>query len=290
MPGPRDYRAGSERALYLLSQGTCYFPSCTEPVIRFIEDVPVSNMHITHICGANPGSARYDSTMTDEQRAAFANLLLTCKPHHDLIDRIDPERFTVSLLREWKADREGDGATALRGINGLTEERLAELLEGAFRASIPQREIMIEIAGAIFHNYSQAISVPLGSWRNILRDNPELSGNQQAVIVTVHNIGYARTSVEDISLSFVFADVKGRRYESPLMGRNDFPAINPCLPKPLQVGAPAVHWLTSLSTLGTLLPFLSTADRVRVRGNARLGSGEIISTEAQPATLIPYDN
>jgi hypothetical protein len=228
--------------------------------------------------------------MTDEQRAAFANLLLTCKPHHDLIDRIDPDRFTVSLLREWKANREGDGATTLGGLNGLTEERLAELLEGAFRASIPQRKITIEIAGAIFHDNFQAVSVRLDSWRAILRDNPHLFGNQQAVIVTVCNIGYAPTSVEDISLSFVFVDAKGKQYESPLMGRNDFPAINPCLPKPLEVGAPAVHWLTSLSTLGTLLPLLSTADGVRVQGNARLGSGETISTETQPAALIPYAN
>jgi hypothetical protein len=123
-----------------------------------------------------------------------------------------------------------------------------------------------------------------------LRDNSHLSGNQQAVIVTVCNVGYAPTSVEDISLSFVFVDAKGKQYESPLMGRNDFPAINPCLPKPLEVGAPAVHWLTSLSTLGILLPFLSTADGVRIQGNARLGSGDTISTETQPAALIPYAN
>jgi hypothetical protein len=38
------------------------------PVIAFVEGEPVSNADIARICGANPGSPRYDPSMTDDER------------------------------------------------------------------------------------------------------------------------------------------------------------------------------------------------------------------------------
>ena len=74
MSGPRDYSAGTERALFLLAQGTCYYPDCPTRVITFVEEgVPVVNVHIAHISGAKPWSARFDPAMSDKERAAFDN-------------------------------------------------------------------------------------------------------------------------------------------------------------------------------------------------------------------------
>lgn len=87
MPGPRDYGTGTEKALFLLSQGTCYYLDCKEPAIKFVEGYPATNLQIAHIRGANPGSARYDERMTDAERAHFSNLVLMCKPHHDISTR-----------------------------------------------------------------------------------------------------------------------------------------------------------------------------------------------------------
>ena len=51
-----------------LSNGTCYRPECSEPVVRFINNDPRVNVQIAHIRAAEPGGARYDANMTDEAR------------------------------------------------------------------------------------------------------------------------------------------------------------------------------------------------------------------------------
>lgn len=50
---------------------------------------------------ARPASARYDSTMTNPERADFSNGLWMCRNHHKLIDS-DPGMYPVALLRQWK--------------------------------------------------------------------------------------------------------------------------------------------------------------------------------------------
>jgi hypothetical protein len=70
--GPRDYLTGSQHALLTLSQGSCYHPECDRHVISWTD-------------ASTPGSPRYDLDMTDEERRSFPNLILVCKPHHDLI-------------------------------------------------------------------------------------------------------------------------------------------------------------------------------------------------------------
>lgn len=129
----RDYSAGTRAALVALSKGTCYFPGCTSPVIRFLDGEPFVNYEIAHIRDANQGN-RYESNMTDDERRAFTNLVLLCKPHHTLVDKTHPERFSKEDLESWKRDREGDGLEALAGLSGLTEERLEELIVDAVAA------------------------------------------------------------------------------------------------------------------------------------------------------------
>jgi hypothetical protein len=45
-----------------------------------------------------------------------------------LVDRIEPEKYSIELLQEWKAQREGPEGAALRGVSDLTEERLQEMI------------------------------------------------------------------------------------------------------------------------------------------------------------------
>lgn len=85
MPGPRSYGSATEKALFQLGRGTCYFPDCTARTILFVDTHPVTNVQISHIRGAKSGSARFDPAMSDAERAHFSNLVLLCKPHHDLV-------------------------------------------------------------------------------------------------------------------------------------------------------------------------------------------------------------
>lgn len=137
MAGPRDYSTGTRAALAALSKGHCYYPRCTEPTIVFVEGEPIVNYQIAHIYDANPGN-RYVEGMSDDERRSFKNLLLLCKPHHEWVDKTHPERFPSDVLQAWKEERETSGVAELRGVDGLTEERLGELLREAL--SVPQTE------------------------------------------------------------------------------------------------------------------------------------------------------
>ncbi|MEV7008666.1 hypothetical protein [Streptosporangium sp. NPDC051022] len=123
---------GVQMALFSLSKN-CYAPNCPKPVLQVIDDVPVVTAEMAHICGEKPGSARYDPLMTPTERASIQNIMLLCIAHHKLIDR-EPtaSRYTVEILRSWKAEREGEYAPELNGIGVVTESRLQELIINSF--------------------------------------------------------------------------------------------------------------------------------------------------------------
>ncbi len=62
----------------------------------------VSNAGVAaHITAASSGAARYDPTLTHEQRQDSANGLWLCQTHAKIIDD-DESRFTPALLRAWR--------------------------------------------------------------------------------------------------------------------------------------------------------------------------------------------
>lgn len=58
-----------------------------------------------HITAASPGGARYDASLTREQRSDYANGIWLCGLHADQVDR-DEEHFTENELRKWKEQAE----------------------------------------------------------------------------------------------------------------------------------------------------------------------------------------
>jgi len=105
MPGPRAYTTATRTALASLANGFCYFPGCAAPIVVFVEGQPFLNADIAHIRDAKPGN-RYDENMTDRERAHFRNLILLCRTHHILVDKVRSEDFSVTLLGNWKRERE----------------------------------------------------------------------------------------------------------------------------------------------------------------------------------------
>lgn len=284
MTGPRDYRAGTKQALFTLAARTCYFPECREAVVAFIEGIPVSNVHIAHIRGASVGSARYDPSMTDDDRASFDNLLLLCKPHHDLVDRLRPDDFSVDVLQEWKRRREGSQMEALRGLRDLTETRLAELLEEAMSHVRPKRDVSVEIAGgALVPGTTGVAHGPIDHWQTIVEMNPVLS-NSLVLLTIARNTGGLAASIDSFNLYLK----AGNGVESALIGRNDYPYLNPDLPYPLAPGESA-RWLTSVDTLHMLMRGMKGAgvEMAGFRATAELGSGDTISSEVVSIEHLP---
>lgn len=58
-----------------------------------------------HIYGANPGSARYEPSMTSTERSAITNAIWLCSNCHKLVDN-DPYRYPAGLLFEWQRAHE----------------------------------------------------------------------------------------------------------------------------------------------------------------------------------------
>lgn len=125
---------GTHAALVSLCGGTCYWRDCRERVIKEVEGQYVMNLQIAHIRAAEPNGPRYDDgpPISDEDRRAFTNLILLCHPHHTLVDKVEPEKYSVETLHKWKRERETPGQNALRALREVTEEGLQALIGEAF--------------------------------------------------------------------------------------------------------------------------------------------------------------
>jgi len=139
----RNYPAGTREALFMLSRGKCYEPDCGARVMRCIDGQWRTNAHVAHIRGLNKTSARFDESMTPEERNSFGNLLLLCKPHHDQVDsKALEDKFPKEILISWKTTREGDYADDLLELGTVTEGMLKGWMTDAIA------DTRDEIAGA----------------------------------------------------------------------------------------------------------------------------------------------
>ncbi len=127
MAGPRDYSTATRAALAMLSRARCYFPGCQVRILRFLDGEPYIDYQIAHIRDAHPGN-RYVEGMTDDERRSFGNLILLCKPHHELVDSRHPDRYSIEDLEGWKRSREGDVTDELARVGPVSDETLAGLL------------------------------------------------------------------------------------------------------------------------------------------------------------------
>lgn len=139
----RRYSPATIHALAALSEGRCYFPGCSTPIIVFIGKAPRINAQIAHICALNERGPRYRPELSVPQRNAFSNLILLCMPHHTEVDR-NWNSYPPELLQKWKRQRETDGIDALAGLSGLTEGRLEEMVGQALAARDKQIEQAIK--------------------------------------------------------------------------------------------------------------------------------------------------
>ncbi|MBG2712354.1 hypothetical protein I4558_16970 [Proteus mirabilis] len=106
--GPRDYRPKDIRRLDTLSGNKCAAPHCNKNLVSIDGSSIVSK--ICHIEAASPKGPRYNSSMTNDQRRGYDNLILLCDECHIMIDNMDNiKKYPVSLLHEWKKNHEEIG-------------------------------------------------------------------------------------------------------------------------------------------------------------------------------------
>jgi hypothetical protein len=101
----RSYTFPTLKRLYGLSGNQCTAPDCERMLIARDGISVISK--ICHIEAANEDGPRYNTSMTDKERAHFDNLILLCDECHAIIDNKENEgKYPVVLLKEWKRNHE----------------------------------------------------------------------------------------------------------------------------------------------------------------------------------------
>jgi hypothetical protein len=110
------------KKLFALSRNRCAFPQCVTAIVQ-----PSLTMtgKVCHIRARSVGGPRYDRTQTEEERHGFANLILLCSVHHDIVDA-EPDKYNAELLQEMKELHERDGDIELSQDGGRLARRLIE--------------------------------------------------------------------------------------------------------------------------------------------------------------------
>lgn len=100
---------------------------------------------MAHIEGENPGSARYNPDMTDDERAVYDNLILLCPTHHAEIDK-NLRQYPAAKLRQIKKDHEKWVEDSLRSqLPEITFAELEVILKYLTDAPIPIEDESITI-------------------------------------------------------------------------------------------------------------------------------------------------
>lgn len=157
------------KTLFGASPNICAYTGCeeklTDPGWKEV------NAEVAHICGERPSAARFDPSMTDEERNAYDNLLLLCPKHHKLIDRLDPGGHSVDFLREMKAK------SALHGVTSSAWAAEKDLVRFA---------LMLATASSTYENSADDAAAPRlevrRSGKRIVMTN---SGRSTAVSILV---------------------------------------------------------------------------------------------------------
>lgn len=101
MAGPRSYTDKTLKRLFGLARNKCSFPKCQK---EMSDEHSAKHSNICHIEAANDRGERYNSNMTDIERADYDNLILLCPPCHDKTN--DKKLYTVGALKKIKTNHE----------------------------------------------------------------------------------------------------------------------------------------------------------------------------------------
>ncbi|GHE80148.1 ABC-three component system protein [Thalassotalea profundi] len=101
MSKSRDYTDKTIKRLFGLARNKCSFPGCEK---EMSDETSALHSNICHIEAAEEGGQRWNSNMTDKQRADYNNLILLCPPHHGVTN--DESIYTVDVLQKMKKDHQ----------------------------------------------------------------------------------------------------------------------------------------------------------------------------------------
>lgn len=138
--------------LWVRSRGQCAHPRCSAQLVVIDGGRIVTQGQRAHIRSDVEGGPRFDPSYPNPN--AYANLILLCRDHHNLIDT-NVDQYPVELLEEWKSNHEGAG-TSLHpptappppvGLRYIRRDDLYEAVRASFDAGRPVALVGISGSG-----------------------------------------------------------------------------------------------------------------------------------------------
>ena len=136
------------KRLFAVSGNRCAFPKCSQTLVEPASGKVVGR--ICHIKAANPYGPRYDHEQSNEDRHAFANLILMCPVHHDVIDA-DPTAYTDERLQNMKHQYENGQSPD----QSISESVAQQFITNIFNNTVPHGSIVYSVnqsGGQIAHS------------------------------------------------------------------------------------------------------------------------------------------
>ena len=264
---PHAFTSGTQKALFRLSRGTCYFPKCGREILTYASGEPLVDVQIAHIAAAEPGGSRFDPSMSDGDRRAVDNLILLCQAHHNLIDKVHPAEYPVEVLHQWKRDNEDPAVIAALRAASANESNLEAILMAIAVATAPMRETTVELTAAV-RSGDRAFTSPVADFAEVFGPSTPFSDWGLTLVVTVRNSGRLDIVVESVALQWELAGIAA---PAVLMPPADPQAHR--LPHRVADGA-AGHWPIDALHIRGNLEAMRRATIVAIRAVVDLSSGE----------------
>lgn len=139
---PNFFREDTKKTLAKRAGNRRSNPSCRQSTSGpHVDDDKFINIgEAAHIRGARPGSARYDASMTPEERRAITNGIWLCKTCARLIDR-DDKRYSVDILCHWKSQNEDEALSEIEGGRKESDRRI--MINSSEKRTLRNRRIIL---------------------------------------------------------------------------------------------------------------------------------------------------
>ncbi len=267
-PNPHSFTSGTQKAIFRLARGTCYFPGCSREILTYESAEPLVDVQIAHIAAAEPGGPRYDSSKTDEERRSIDNLILLCQAHHNLVDKVRPGDFSVDELRRWKSDSEDPGLRSALLDASVNDTNLEQILMAIASAVSPTRNAIVELSAAVLSG-NQALTAPVQGFAEVFGPSIELNDWGLALVISVRNKGLLDIVVESVALHWSLDGVGSPAiFYPPVNARADR------LPHRVEDGE-AGHWpIAAANIRGNVQALQNATSIVSVTAMVTLSSGE----------------
>jgi hypothetical protein len=265
---PHSFTSGTQKALFRLARGTCYFPACRRAILTYESGEPLVDVQIAHIAAAEPGGPRFDASMTDEQRRSIDNLILLCQAHHNLVDKVRPEDFPADELRRWKSENEDPALRSALLAASINDANLEQTLMSIASAVSPTRSATVELSAAVLSG-NQALTAPVQGFAEVFGSGAEFNDWGLAIVISVRNKGQLDIVVESVSLHWSLDGVNSPAvFYPPVHSRADR------LPHRVADGG-AGHWpIAAANIRGNVQALQNAASVVSVKAVVTLSSGE----------------